>query len=77
MLNPFEVCHGEDCESNIETYDFEKGESYKIYVKVAKLGDFYYIPSFKFGDVNSNGSSASFHLRTNLLIISLVLLLIL
>ena len=80
LPNPFEVCHGEDCKDNIANYKFEKGQSYKIYVKVAKLKDGimekYYLPSFKFGDLNGDWSF-SFNLRTNIWIISLGLLLIL
>ena len=34
--NPFKVCHNNDCKENIETYDFKKGESYKIMVKLQK-----------------------------------------
>jgi hypothetical protein len=79
LPNPFEVCHGQDCKNNIETYDFEKGQSYKIYVKVAKMKDGildnYYLPSFKFGDINGKWSY-SFNLRINMWIISLLLLLI-
>ena len=79
LPNPFEVCHGDDCKSNIETYDIEKGQSYKIYVKVAKMKDgildTYYLPSFKFGDINGKWSY-SFNLRINMLIISLLILLI-
>jgi hypothetical protein len=80
LPNPFKVCRGEDCLSNFETYDIEPGESYKIYVKVAKREEwpltYYYLPSFKFGDVNGDWSF-SFNLKANLWIISLVLLLIL
>ena len=80
LPNPFEVCHVEDCLSNIETYDIEPGESYKIYVKVAKRKEktmtYYYLPSFKFGDLNGDWSF-SFNLKANLWIISLVLSLIL
>ena len=36
MENPFKVCHGNDCQENIETYNFKKGESYKIMVKAVK-----------------------------------------
>ena len=75
--NPFQVCHGEDCLDNIETYDIIPGESYKIYVKAFKEegSSTYYFPSFKFGDVKGDWSF-SFNLRANLWIISLLLLLI-
>lgn len=79
LPNPFRVCHGEDCKDNVETYDFEQGQSYKIYVKTVKIKDgtldVYYFPSFKFGDIKGDWSY-SFNLRTNLWIISLLLLLI-
>ena len=52
----------------------------KANLKVAKLKDGimekYYLPSFKFGDLNGDWSF-SFNLRTNIWIISLGLLLIL
>ena len=77
--NPFTVCHGGNCKDNVETYDFEKGESYKIIVKIVKIKegdlDVYYFPSFKFGDIKGDWSFSS-NLRSNLWIISLLLLLI-
>ena len=30
LENPFEICNGNDCQDKITTYDFKKGESYKI-----------------------------------------------
>ena len=39
--NPFKVCHNNDCKENIKTYDFKKGESYKIMVKTSKITFFY------------------------------------
>ena len=33
LLNPFKVCHDDDCSENIKTYDFKKGNNYKIYIK--------------------------------------------
>ncbi len=76
--NPFTVCHGEDCKDNIETYNFEKGQSYKIYVKIVSTQDdqYYFFPSFRFGDINGDWPSYSFNLRGNLWIVSLLLLLI-
>ena len=78
LPNPFEVCHGQDCLSNIETYDFIQNESYKIYVKAFKEegSSTFYFPAFKFGDINGDWSF-SFNLRANIWIISLVLLLLL
>jgi len=86
VSNPFEVCHGNDCEKNVEEYDFEKGQSYTIYVKTEKLVDtkldyeYYVMPSFSFADKNykENASSDddSMYLRSSLYLISLLLLLI-
>ena len=78
VQNPFEVCHGTDCKSSLSTYDFEEGESYKIYVKVIldKSGFLkkYILPSFYFCDkANDN---FSFSLRFNILTIFLLLLFI-
>ena len=42
--NPFEICHGEECIKNITTYDFKKGESYKIYARS--------FPAFSFHDID-------------------------
>jgi hypothetical protein len=73
VKNPFEVCHGTDCKTDIKTYDFEKGESYKINAKVQKIGesniDYYVLPSFSF-----EPQSDSFFLRINLLAFALLLL---
>jgi hypothetical protein len=73
VKNPFEVCHGTDCKTDIKTYDFEKGESYKINAKVQKIGesniDYYVLPSFSFEPQND-----SFFLRINLLAFALLLL---
>ena len=86
VSNPFEVCHGNDCEKNVEEYDFEKGQSYTIYVKMEKKLDTdlnresYVLPPFSFADKNykENASSDddSMYLRTSLCLISLLLLLI-
>ena len=76
VQNPFEVCHGTDCKSSLSTYDFEEGESYKIYVKVIldKSGFLkqYVLPSFYFCDkANDN---FGFSLRINILTIFLLLI---
>ena len=73
--NPFEVCHGEECKENITSYDFKKGESYEIHVKVCKVinipGNWPIVPPFSF--YNNSGSLS---LRLALLIISLFLLIL-
>jgi hypothetical protein len=87
--NPFEVCHGEECKGNITTYDFEPGESYKIYVNANKVqierSDYYILPSFKFHDINKKDDEESdtdsdfddsFSLRLNFWFISLILLIL-
>ena len=63
--NPFKVCHDDDCEENIETYSFQKGESYKIMVKLQKMkkneddSDFYYVlPGYTFYDKDYNGEDS-------------------
>ena len=81
LSNPFSVCHGEECQDNVETYNFTKGESYKINIKTVKVTEdkkeIYYFPSFEFKNVNSPEPvpSYSLNLRSNLLAISLLLLL--
>jgi len=80
--NPFEVCHGSECKTDITTYDFVKGESYKIYVRGTK----YLFPSFSFHDINipdqdtdsgnTDSGNYSYYLSLNLWIISLILLLL-
>ena len=86
VSNPFEVCHGTDCQKNVVEYDFEKGQSYTIYVKMEKKVDtdlnreIYVLPPFSFADKNykENASSDddSMYLRSSLCLISLLLLLI-
>lgn len=79
LPNPFEICKLEGTKSNIETYDIEKGQSYKIWVKITKMKsgifEHYYLPTFKFGDINGKWSY-SLNLRINIWVISLVFLLI-
>lgn len=48
VKNPFKVCHGEECQEDITTYDFKKGESYKIYTTVYDS----ILPSFSFHDID-------------------------
>ena len=48
VKNPFKVCHGEECQEDITTYDFKKGESYKIYATVYDS----ILPSFSFHDID-------------------------
>ena len=63
--NPFKVCHNDDCEENIETYSFQKGESYKIMIRLQKLkkneddSNFYYVlPGYTFYDEDYNGEDS-------------------
>ena len=60
--NPFQVCHGNDCKDNISTYDFKQGESYKIYIKYNKIGNYYVFPSFSFYDQKNNAFGLIFNL---------------
>ena len=48
VKNPFKVCHGEECQEDITTYDFKKGESYKIYATVYNS----ILPAFSFHDID-------------------------
>ena len=57
LSNPFKVCKEEECSENVKTYDFKKGNNYKIYIKGEKKqieveGDnnpsFYYIAGHSF-----------------------------
>ena len=60
MENPFKVCHGGICTTNLDSYDFNEGESYTITVKVTKVTEdnfiYYIIPGFTFYDINYNGT---------------------
>lgn len=90
MENPFKVCHGNDCKENLDTYDFKKGESYKIMVKAVKKTDrhdnsLYVIPGWTFYDENYDGtyspddiifSNNAFEIKIKYLYISLILLLL-
>ena len=58
--NPFKVCNSNDCKENIETYDFKKGESYAIMVKLQKLkssesSSYYVMPGYTFYDIDYSG----------------------
>lgn len=55
VQNPFEVCHGEECQKGVTTYDFEKGESYKIYATAANN----VLPSYSFHDKNKKDDDES------------------
>ena len=86
LENPFKVCHKNDCLENLYGYEFKKGESYKIMVKVNKCTDdenskYIIIPGFTFYDQNYNGDyspddilDVSNGLKIKLLFISLILL---
>ena len=75
--NPFKVCKGNDCASDLKTYDFKKGENYKIHVVMQKIGNKITLPAFSFGDqANMKTSDNAINLRFNLWIISLLLLLL-
>ena len=88
--NPFKVCHGQECKENLSTYEFKKGESYEISVKVSKVtnkysGKYIVIPGFTFYDQKYKGtyssddiidSNSANGLKAKLLFISLILLLL-
>lgn len=63
--NPFKICQKNNCQQNISTYDFKKGESYKIIVKTTRIQEkdeegedqeVILIPGFTFYDKNYNGT---------------------
>lgn len=86
--NPFKVCQGKKCEENIETYEFTKGKSYEIIIKLSNVKDefdhyFLIMPGFTFYDeqYNENYSpddiiDAAYGLKLKLFFISLILLLL-
>ena len=74
MPNPFEVYHGTDCKDQITTYDFKKGESYKIHVNHMEYNKRLYFPRFSFFDKTKEKKSNSFNLMLNLWNIYLLLL---
>ena len=55
VKNPFKVCHGEECQEDITTYDFKKGESYKIYATVYNS----ILPAFSFHDIDKKDDDES------------------
>ena len=76
--NPFKICQNNVCVTNIKTYEFKKGESYKIHVVMKKIGSDIALPAFSFADKNYKESSGNngIILRYNLWIVSLLLLLL-
>ena len=86
--NPFRICQDNVCFNPPDnTYEFKKGESYKIKVRMQIMDYEVVMPQFSFADVNykessgnsgANGESSgnSFNIRFNLWIISLFLMLL-
>ena len=58
LLNPFRVCHRNDCIDDVSTYEFKKGESYEIRVKFQKVlnepENIHILPGFSFYESNSS-----------------------
>ena len=48
ISNPFKVCEGEQCQENVESYQFKKGQNYSISVKFMNETGRYYLPAFSF-----------------------------
>ena len=71
--NPFEVYHGTDYKDQVITYNFKKGESYKIYVYHYEKNKILYFPSFSIFDKTKEKKSNSFNLMLNLWNICLLL----
>ena len=80
LENPFEICNGNDCQDKITTYDFKKGESYKIYVKHISVfngfGSYTAFPCFSFYDKTKEKESSSYNIVFNIWTICLLLLFI-
>lgn len=87
--NPFKVCCGNVCHEDISTYEFKKGQSYEISIKLIEFIDEYdfkyaVIPGFAFYDKKYNGTYSPDDLIINstnfinikLLLIALILLLL-
>ena len=78
--NPFKVCQERICVVNIKTYDFKKGESYKIHVAMQQMEYDIALPAFSFADKDykepSGNTDNAVNLTINLWIISLVLFLL-
>ena len=57
--NPYKVCHGTDCQEDVNTYVFKKGEQYKIYLKLTSTSymfvKIYAIPSISFYELKCQG----------------------
>ena len=88
MENPFEVCKDGKCIDILDSYDFKKGESYEIIVKVKQVTTkekykYIIVPGFTFYDQNYNGTysdddildilDASNSLKIKFFILSLIL----
>lgn len=77
LSNPFEVCHKDECKEDISTYDFKKGESYKINVKHIKISsvssNYTGFPCFSFYDKSKDKKSNSINLVYNIWTICLLL----
>ena len=62
VSNPFIVCHEQECENEVTSFDFKKGESYLIKINIQKVTNtkdeitYYAIPKFSFADVNYGDS---------------------
>ena len=82
--NPFKVCHGNECITDLSEYKFEKGEEYTIEVKIREscyLEQCHnFIDSFSFCSQDSkdenNTINSSHNLKINLIILLFLLLII-
>ena len=58
IKNPFKVCEGKNCQSEVSSYLFKKGKTYSIQVNYMVFKNFliyYGIPGFTFYDQNYDG----------------------
>ena len=50
LSNPFKICEGENCQENVESYQFKKGQNYSIGVQFLNETGRYFLPAFSFGN---------------------------
>ena len=55
LANPFKVCLKDDCQENVKTYKFLKGNNYKIYVDFTEVTSTYHeIPPHSFENITES-----------------------
>ena len=62
VSNPFIVCHEQECQNKVTSFEFQKGESYLIKINIQNVTNtkdeniYYAIPKFSFADINYEDS---------------------